>query len=124
MKLRNMFLMFVVFLMGGLASSIAGLWDPYVTVKIKNASPQSLSEIEMKFQNTEGEGVFKPYIDQPLKTGQEMKIHFYVESEGAFAIKAKFNDNHYVEGNGGYVELGNTKSIEIHSNTIKVAVKN
>lgn len=54
MKLRNMFLMFVVFLMGGLASSIAGLWDPYVTVKIKNASPQSLSEIEMKFQNTEG----------------------------------------------------------------------
>ena len=124
MKLRNMFLMFVVFLMGGLASSIAGLWDPYVTVKIKNVSPQSLSEIEMKFQNTEGEGVFKPYIDQTLKTGQEMKIHFYVESEGAFAIKAKFDDDQYVDGIGGYVELGDTKSIEIHSNAIKPAVRN
>lgn len=59
-----------------------------------------------------------------MKTGEEMKFHFYVGGEGAFVIKAKFNDNHYVEGNGGYVELGDTKSIEIHSNTIKIAVKN
>jgi hypothetical protein len=52
-----------------------------------------------------------------------MKFHFYVEGEGAFAIKAKFNDGHYVEGIGGYVELGDTKSIEVHSNAINIAVK-
>ena len=58
-----------------------------------------------------------------MKTGEEMKFHFYVEGEGAFAIKAKFNDGHYVEGIGGYVELGDTKSIEVHSNAINIAVK-
>ena len=124
MKLRNLLLMVAVFLIGALASSIGGLWHPYVTVTVKNVSHQPLSEIEMKFQNTEGKGVFNLYLDDSLKTGDEMKFHFYVESEGAFAIKAKFIDDHYVEGIGGYVELGDKESIEIHNNAIKVAGKN
>ena len=78
----------------------------------------------MKFQNTEGKGVFNLYLDDSLKTGEEMKFHFYVESEGAFAIKAKFNDENYVEGIGGYVELGDSESIEIHSNAIKLTGRN
>ena len=124
MKLLNMLLMTAVFLIGALASSVAGLWDPYVTVKIKNASLQPVSEIEMRFQNTEGKGVFNLYVGDSLKTGEEMKFHFYVGGEGSFAIKAKFDDDHYVEGIGGYVELGDTKSIEIHSDAIRSARKN
>jgi hypothetical protein len=124
MKLRNLLLITAVFLMGALASSIAGLWHPYVTITVKNASQQPLSDIEIRFQNTEGKGVFNLYLDDSLKTGEEMKFHFYVESEGAFAIKAKFDDDHHVEGIGGYVELGDTKSIEIHRSKIKFAVKN
>ena len=123
MKVVNVIVMLTMFLIGAISSSISGLWHPYVTLKIKNESQQPLSEIEMRFQNTEGRGVFNLYLDDSLKTGEEIKFHFYVESEGAFAIKAKFNDNHYVEGIGGYVELGDTKSIEVHSNAINIAVK-
>ena len=124
MQTRQLLGIASVLIVGALASSVGGLWHPYATVNIKNMSPKAVSEMEVSFQNTEGKGVFKPYIDQPLKTGQEMKIHFYVESEGAFAIKAKFDDDQYVDGIGGYVELGDTKSIEIHSNAIKPAVRN
>jgi hypothetical protein len=55
MKLRNMLLMAAVFLIGALASSIGGLWHPYVTVTVKNVSHQPLSEIEMKIQNPKKE---------------------------------------------------------------------
>jgi hypothetical protein len=123
MKLRNVLLMSTTFLIGGLTSAVVGIWHPYVTVKAKNVSQQPLTEIELRFQNTEGKGVFNLYVGDSLKTGEEMKFHFYVGGEGAFAIKAKFDDDHIVEGIGGYVELGDTKSIEIHRDAIKVTRK-
>ena len=124
MKVVNVIVMLTMFLIGAISSSISGFWHPYVTVKIKNVSQQPLSEIQMRFQNTEGKGVFNLYLSDSLKTGEEIKFHFYVGGEGAFSTKAKFDDDHYVEGIGGYVELGHTKSIEIHRNTIKLPVKN
>jgi hypothetical protein len=121
MKARQFLGIASAFIVGALASSVGGLWHPYVTVDVKNMSPKAVSEMEVIFQNTEGKGVLTPYIDQPLKTGEEMKFHFYVESEGAFALKAKFDDSQTVEGIGGYIELGNTRSVEIHHDGIKVA---
>ncbi len=65
MKVVNVTVMLTMFLIGAISSSISGLWHPYVTVKIKNVSQQPLSEIEMKFQNTEGKGIFNLYLVRP-----------------------------------------------------------
>ncbi len=121
MKVRQVLALAIAIIIGALASSIGGLWHPYATVKVKNISLKPVNEIEVRFQSTEGKGSLNLYIDQPLKTGEEIKFHFYVESEGAFAIKAMFDDSQTVEGIGGYVELGNTKFIEIHNDEIRLA---
>ena len=41
-----------------------------------------------------------------------------------FAEIEKAIGDHYVEGIGGYVELGDSESIEIHSNAIKLTGRN
>ena len=121
MKLRTIFLIVSVFVLGAIASSIGGMWHPYVTVKVTNMNQQSIKDLEVAFQNTEGKGVFNLYIDKPLKTGEEIIFHFYVESEGAFALKATFANEQVVEGISGYIERGNTRVIEIQSDRIKEA---
>ena len=121
MKLRTVFLIVSVFVLGAIASSIGGMWHPYVTVKVTNMNQQSIKDLEVAFQNTEGKGVFNLYIDKPLKTGEEIIFHFYVESEGAFALKATFANEQVVEGISGYIERGNTRVIEIQSDRIKEA---
>ena len=121
MKLRFVFLIFLVFVFGAIASSIGGMWHPYVTVKVTNMNQQSIKDLEVIFQNTEGKGVFNLYIDQPLKTGEEIIFHFYVESEGAFALKATFANEQVVKGISGYIERGNTRVIEIQSDRISEA---
>jgi hypothetical protein len=121
MKLRSVFFIFSVFVLGAIASSVGGMWHPYVTVKVTNISQQSIKDLEVAFQNTEGKGVFNLYIDKPLKTGEEMIFHFYVESEGAFALKATFANEQVVKGISGYIERGNTRVIEIQSDRISEA---
>ena len=118
MKVRSVFLIVSVFVLGAIASSIGGMWHPYVTVKVINMNQQSIKDLEMTFQNTEGKGLFNLYMDKPLKTGEEMIFHFYVESEGAFALKATFANEHVVEGISGYIERRNTRVIEIQSDRI------
>ena len=120
MKARHVLVIVFTFFVGALASSIGGLWHPYATVKVKNFGPQPLSGLEVKFQNTEEKGTFELFIDEPLKVGEETKFHFYVESEGAFALKAVFTDSKTVEGIGGYIERGDTKEVEIRSDRIAV----
>ena len=122
MKLRTIFLIVSVFVLGAIASSIGGMWHPYVTVKVTNMNQQSIKDLEVAFQNTEGKGVFNLYIDKPLKTGEEMIFHFYVESEGAFELEATFANEQVVKGISGYIERGNTRVIEIHSDRIKEAI--
>ena len=121
MKAGQVLWLVVAFIVGVIASSVGGLWHPYVTVKVKNMSAKPVSEIEVRFQNSEGKGTLNLYIDQMLKTGDAMKFHFYGESEGAFALKAKFNDLQTIDGNGVYIELGDTKSVEIHNDGIRIA---
>jgi hypothetical protein len=121
MKLRSVFFIVSVFVFGAIASSVGGMWHPYVTVKVTNMSQQSIKDLEVAFQNTEGKGAFNLYIDKPLKTGEEMIFHFYVESEGAFALKATFSNEQVVKGISEYIERGNTRVIEIQSDRMKEA---
>ena len=121
MKLRSVFFIVSVVVFEAIASSVGGMWHPYVTVKVTNMSQQSIKDLEVIFQNNEGKGVFNLYIDQPLKTGEEIIFHFYVESEGAFALKATFTNEQVVKGISEYIERGNTRVIEIQSDRMKEA---
>jgi hypothetical protein len=120
MRARHVVVIALAFFVGVLASSIGGVWHPYATVKVKNLGSQTLSGLEVRFQNTEEKGTFDLFIDEPLKVGEETKFHFYVESEGAFALKAVFTDSKTVEGIGGYIERGDTKEVEIRTDRIAV----
>jgi hypothetical protein len=121
MNYRTVALIITVFGLGAITSSIGGMWHPYVTVEIKNLNQQPIKNLEVRFQNTEGKGVFQLYMDESLKTGEEMKFHFYVESEGAFALKATLANEQIVEGIGGYIERGNRKVLEVQLDRIIVA---
>lgn len=121
MKLSKVVALIAVFIAGALTSSVVGLWHPYVTVKVTNLDARSVEQIEVRFQNTEGKGTFNPYFDSPLKTGEQMEFHFYVESEGAFSMKAKYSDTTSAEGVPGYVELGNLVEVVILENEVKLA---
>ena len=109
--------------LGSMAPWILWLSTYYVSVRIKNLTQMPISEIAINFQNTEGKGIFKPYMDRPLQTNEEMDFHFYVESEGAFSLKATFDDEKTVDGMGGYVERGDTLGVEIRSDRIAVSRK-
>lgn len=121
MKFRTVALIITVFGLGAITSSIGGMWHPYVTVEVKNLNQQPIKSLEVRLQNTEGKGVFQLYMDEPLKNGEEMKFHFYVESEGAFALKATLTNEQIVEGIGGYIERGKTKVLEVQSDRINLA---
>ncbi len=112
-----------VFFVGALISSVSGLWHPQVKVRVKNVDSRSVEQLEVGFQNTEGKGVFRPYMDRPLKTGEQLVFHFYVESEGAFSMKAVYSDLSVAQGVPGYVELGDVVGVEIIDGDIKVAKK-
>jgi hypothetical protein len=118
MKFWSVVLIVSVFWLGAIASSIGGMWHPYVTVEVRNMNQQSLVELEVELQNTEGKGVFHLYMDKPLKTGEEIKFHIYVESEGAFALKATLADKKILKGIGGYIERGDTMIMEIQTDRI------
>jgi len=123
MKFRYIMLAIATLCLGAMAPWILWLSTYYVAVRIKNLTQIPISEIAINFQNTEGKGIFKPYMDRPLQTNEEMDFHFYVESEGAFSLKATFDDEKTVDGMGGYVERGDTLGIEILSDRIAVSRK-
>ncbi len=124
MKAPMLLVLGIAFIFGALTSSIGGWWHPYATVLIKNVDQRSVAKIEVNFQNTEGKGVMDLYLNEPLKSGQQVDFHFYVESEGAVSIKAHFADSETVEGIAGYVELGDKKSVEIHNDGIRLTRRN
>ena len=120
MKLSKVVALIAVFIAGALTSSVVGLWHPYVTVKVTNLDARSVEQIEVRFQNTEGKGTFNPYFDSPLKTGEQMEFHFYVESEGAFSMKAKYSDSTTANGIPDYIELRSVALVEILGDDIKL----
>ena len=120
MKLSKVVALIAVFIAGALTSSVVGLWHPYVTVKVTNLDARSVEQIEVRFQNTEGKGTFNPYFDSPLKTGEQMEFHFYVESEGAFSMKANYSDSTAANGVPGYIELRSVALVEIQGDDIKL----
>ena len=123
MKFRYLMLLIATLVLGALATWVLRLSTYYVPVQVKNLNQIPVSEIAINFQNTEGEGIFKPYMDRPLQTNEEMDFHFYVESEGAFSLKATFSDKNTVDGMGGYVERGDTLGMELRSDRIGVSRK-
>ena len=123
MNLRKVIALTFVFIAGALISSVSGLWHPQVKVRVKNVDLRSVEQIEVGFQNTEGKGVFHPYMDRPLKAGEQLEFHFYVESEGAFSMKAVYSDLSIAQGVPGYVELGDLVSVEIRGSDIEMAGK-
>ena len=123
MKFQHLMLLIAALVLGALTPWLLRLSTYYVTVQVKNLNQIPVSEIAINFQNTEGKGTFKPYMDRPLKTNEEMDFHFYVESEGAFSVRVTFSDEKTVDGMGGYVERGDTLGMEILSDRIGVLRK-
>jgi hypothetical protein len=123
MKFLHLMLLIFALVLGALTPWLLRLSTYYVTVQIKNLDEIPVSEIAINFQNTEGKGTFKPYMDRPLQTNEEIDFHFYVESEGAFSLRATFSDEKTVDGMGGYVERGDTLGMEIRSDRIGVLRK-
>ena len=119
MKLSKVVALIAVFIAGALTSSVVGLWHPYVTVKVTNLDARSVEQIEVRFQNTEGKGTFNPYFDSPLKTGEQMEFHFYVESEGSISVSVVYSDSTTAQGTPGYVELKDEIALHILGNEVK-----
>jgi hypothetical protein len=61
----------------------------------------------------------KSYLNNPIKTGEQLELHFYVEGEGAFSVKAIYSDASHAEGTPGYIERGELVKVDIIGSEIK-----
>ena len=121
MKFRRILTISLIFTLGAIVSSLAGWGYPIVEVKLINKTENSVSKIQVNYQNVEGDGVINLDLRSPLKAGEEIKFHFYVEGEGAFGLRATFEDGQSVSGNPGYVVWGESKKVEIRTDKIELA---
>ena len=109
----------IVFLAGALISYLVGLWHPYVTVRLRNNDLRSVDQIFVTYKNSESQGSFRPYLNNPIKTGEQLEVHFYVEGEGSFSVKAIYSDSSHAEGVPGYIERGELVKVDIIGTEIK-----
>ena len=73
MKFLYLMILIAALVLGALTPWLLRLSTYYVTVQIKNLNQIPVSEIAINFQNTEGKGTFKPYMDRPLQTNEEIQ---------------------------------------------------
>lgn len=113
MRIISIAKLVIVFLAGVLISYLVGLWHPYVTIRLRNNDLRSVDQIVVTYQNSESKGSFSPYLNNPIKTGEQLEVHFYVAGEGAFSVKAIYTDSSHAEGTPGYIEMGDLVKVDI-----------
>lgn len=102
-RLRVAAYFLLVFLSGGLTSSIFEWLQPITTIEITNTSGKVIKYLDIEYR---GYGTHRGRIAENIAPGQQVIFKWTTEGEAGYQLHATFEDGTELRGGAGYTERG------------------